>query len=213
MPQQLRIAMIGDGNVGTALTQGLTRAGHEVQAVGKEPERVKEVARWGEVIVLAVPFSERENALREMGDAVNGKVLVDVTNTLTENNEFGGDVKRSGAEEVQTKARDAKVVKAFNTVFAQHMATGQLSGESLTLFVAGDDAKAKQTVLQMGRDVGFDPVDAGPLKNARWLETLGFLNITLGYGLNMGPAIGFKLIHGGAPAAARPKEAGAAKRT
>ena len=72
MAAKERIGIIGDGNVGTALTQGLTRAGYEVQAVGKEPGKVAEVARWAEAIVLAVPFSERENALREMGDAFHG---------------------------------------------------------------------------------------------------------------------------------------------
>lgn len=101
----------------------------------------------------------------------------------------------SAAEELQKKAPSAKVVKAFNTVFAQHMASGQVKGAALTLFVAGDDQDAKDQVLTLGRDIGFDSVDAGPLKNARWLETLGYLNIQLGYMLKMGTEIGFKLIH------------------
>ncbi|HRR27108.1 MAG TPA: hypothetical protein P5300_10465, partial [Acidobacteriota bacterium] len=62
-------------------------------------------------------------------------------------------------------------------------------------FVAGDDQDAKDHVLRLGRDIGFDPVDAGPLRNARWLEALGYLNIQLGYLLGMGTEIGFKLIH------------------
>jgi hypothetical protein len=91
-----KIAMIGDGNVGSALTNGLTRAGYEVRAVGKEPGRVKETAAWGDVIVLAVPFAERENALREMGDAYHGKPIVDVTNAI-EGESFAASVERSGA--------------------------------------------------------------------------------------------------------------------
>jgi predicted dinucleotide-binding enzyme len=87
------------------------------------------------------------------------------------------------------------VVKAFNTVFAPHMASGQVKGTSLTLLVAGDDPHAKDEVLALGRDIGFDSVDAGPLRNARWLEALGYLNIQLGYMLKMGTEIGFKLIH------------------
>src|SRR5438132_11416481 len=70
---QPKVAMIGDGNVGTALSKGLTRAGYEVQAVGKIPEKVREIAGWGDIIVLAVPFNERANALEEMGDAVAGQ--------------------------------------------------------------------------------------------------------------------------------------------
>jgi predicted dinucleotide-binding enzyme len=75
------------------------------------------------------------------------------------------------------------------------MAAGQVKDETLTLFVAGDDAGAKEQVLGLGKGMGLDPVDAGPLKNARWLETLGYLNIQLGYMLKMGTQIGFKLVH------------------
>ena len=62
--------------------------------------------------------------------------------------------------------------------------------------MAGDDSKAKQTVMQLGRDIGFDPVDAGPLKSARYLEPMAMLLINLGYGLGMGTAIGYKLVKG-----------------
>jgi hypothetical protein len=68
-------------------------------------------------------------------------------------------------------------------------------GTTLTLFVAGDDQDAKEQALTLGRDIGFDAVEAGPLKNARWLESLGYLNIQLGYTQKMGTQIGFKLVH------------------
>jgi predicted dinucleotide-binding enzyme len=88
------------------------------------------------------------------------------------------------------------VVKAFNTVFAQHMDSGRLGDQPLTALVAGDDADAKKVVLDLSRSIGFDAVDAGPLVNARLLEPLGALNIQLGYGLKMGTQVGFKLLHG-----------------
>lgn len=192
----LRIGIIGNGNVGSALERGLSRAGHRVDAVGHEPGRVKQVAADAEVVVLAVPYGERENALREMGDAVRGKVLVDVTNALGPDQGLAVDPrKESGAEQLQSWAPGAKVVKAFNTVFAQHMDNGKVHGERLTVLAAGDDESAKRRVLHLARDVGFDAVDAGPLRNARWLETLGFLNIQLGYSVGLGPAIGFRLVH------------------
>jgi len=75
------------------------------------------------------------------------------------------------------------------------MDTGRVKDEQLTLLVAGDDVGAKATTMRLGRDLGFDVIDAGPLKNARWLETLGYLNIQLGYVLNMGPDIGWKVVH------------------
>jgi len=101
----------------------------------------------------------------------------------------------SAAGEIARKALRARVVKAFNTVFAQNMSTGKVKGEQLTLLVAGDDDAAKKTVLAMGSDIGFDPVDAGPLMNARWLEALAYLNIQLGFVLKMGPEIGVRLVH------------------
>ncbi|MBI2578322.1 MAG: NAD(P)-binding domain-containing protein [Candidatus Aenigmarchaeota archaeon] len=190
-----KIAIIGKGNVGSALKKGLERAGYDVRAVGKEPKAARETASWGDVIILAVPFSEVDNALREMGDAVNGKTFVDVTNVLTPDFKLALGFNTSGAEELQKKAPKAKIVKAFNTVFAGNMSTGKVKGEKLTLFVAGDDHAAKQHVLELGQDIGFDAVDAGPLQNARWLETLGYLNIQLGYTLKMGTDIGFRLVH------------------
>ena len=190
-----KIAIIGDGNVGSALNRGLERAGYEVKSVGNEPSRVREIANWGEHIVLAMPFAAVDDVLRNLGDAVNGKTLIDATNALTRDFQLALGFTTSGAEELQKKAPSAKVVKAFNTVFAEHIATGEVSGAKLTLFAAGDDQPAKELVLAMGRDIGFDAVDAGPLQNARWLETLGYLNIQLGYMLKMGTKIGFKLVH------------------
>ena len=85
-------------------------------------------------------------------------------------------------------------MKAFNTVFAQNQGTGKVGNEQLTLFVVGDDAKAKQTVMLRGKDIGFEPVDGGPLKAARYLEPMGMFMINLGYTLGMGTKIGFKLV-------------------
>jgi predicted dinucleotide-binding enzyme len=192
---RVKIAVIGKGNVGSALGSGLERAGHEVRTVGKDPTGVRDTAAWAEIVILAVPFPAIDETLRELGDSVAGKVVVDVTNALTPDYQLALGFSTSGAEELQKKAPTAKVVKAFNTVFAEHMANGQVKGEPLTLFVAGDDRRAKEQVLALGKGMGFDAVDAGPLKNARWLETLGYFNIQLGYMLKMGTQIGFKLIH------------------
>ena len=101
----------------------------------------------------------------------------------------------SGGEELQKALPRARVVKAFNTVFAQHMSRGSAVGQQLSLFAAGDDAAARKTVLELGKAIGFDAIDAGPLKNARHLEPLGYFNIQLGYVLGNGPDIGFKLVH------------------
>ncbi len=193
----MKIGIIGKGNVGSAIAAGLTRAGHEVKHGHRDPkEPIAEAAKWGEVIILAVPYESVADTVKAIGAFADGKVLVDVTNAVTENMELAIGFTTSAAEELQKKLPKARVVKAFNTVFAQNQSTGKLGGEQLTFFVAGDDAKAKQTVMQLGREIGFDPVDAGPLKSARYLEPMGLLMINLGLVLGMGNKIGYKLLKG-----------------
>lgn len=190
-----KIGIVGNGNVGSALARGLTRAGHEVRAVGKDKAAIREVASWGEVVLLAVPFDAIDDIVRDAGEALAGKTVVDVTNALDASMSLAVGFTTSGAEELQKKLPNARVAKAFNTVFAQHMDSGRLGDKPLTAFVASDDASAKKTVLELARAIGFDAVDAGPLKNARLLEPFAFFNIQLGYVLGMGTQIGFKLLH------------------
>lgn len=188
-----RIGIIGAGNVGSALARGLERAGHEVRPVGNDGAAVRDVAKWADDVILAVPFGAIDDAVRKAGDGLDGKTLIDVTNALDGKMNLALGFTTSGAEELQRKVPKAKVVKAFNTVFAEHMDTGRLGDEPLTAFVAGDDAGAKQEALALARDIGFDAVDAGPLANARLIEPLGYLNIQLGYKQKMGKDIGIDL--------------------
>ena len=179
----MKIGIVGKGNVGTAIAKGLTQKGHEIKHGHRDPkEPVSEAAKWGEVIVLAVPHEAVDDVVKEIGSLADGKVLLDVTNALTDKLGLAVGFSTSAAEEVQKKLPNARVVKAFNTVFAANQSTGAIGAEQLTLFVAGDDAKAKQTVMQLGREIGFDPVDAGPLKPARYLEPMAILLIDLAFG-------------------------------
>ena len=190
-----KIAIIGKGHVGSALQEGLKRAGYETRSTGKGPA-VRETAAWGDILILAVPFSAVDAAIAEMGGAVDGKPVVDVTNALGPGGELALGFTTSGAEQLQKKAPSAKVVKAFNTVFAQNMSSGKVKGKSISCFTAGNDQSARAQVMDLARDIGFDPVDAGPLPNARWLEAMGYLQIQLGYVINkgLGPAIGLALL-------------------
>lgn len=189
----MKIAIIGNGNVGSALERGLKRTGHEVRSTGKE--NVHETAAWGDVVILAVPFGAIDSAVAAMSDVLTGKVLVDVTNALDENMGLALGCNTSGAEELQRKARGARVVKAFNTNFAQHMDSGHVRDEQLTVLVATNDEEARETVMKLASAIGFDVATAGQLHNARWLETLGYLNIQLGYVVGHGAATGFRYIH------------------
>jgi 8-hydroxy-5-deazaflavin:NADPH oxidoreductase len=190
-----KIAIIGNGNVGSALERGLKKSGREVKAVGNDKAAIRDTAQWADAVILAVPFGAVDDAVKAAGDGLNGKPLVDVTNALDSKMNLAIGFNTSGAEELQKKVPKARVVKAFNTVFAQHMDNGRLNNEPLTAFAAGDDAGAKADVLELERAIGFDAVDAGPLRNARLLEPLGYFNIQLGYGLKMGTDTGFKLMH------------------
>ncbi|MGZ4882893.1 MAG: NADPH-dependent F420 reductase, partial [Halobacteriota archaeon] len=132
----------------------------------------------------------------EIGSAADGKVLVDVTNALGPAMELAVGFSTSSAEEIQKALPDARVVKAFNTVFAQNQSTARVGAEQLSAFIAGDDDAAKRVVMQLAADIGFDPIDVGALRSARYLEPMGKLIISLGYGLGMGTNIGIKLIKG-----------------
>ena len=193
----MKIGIIGKGHVGNALATGLSLAGHEIKFGHRDPEEpVAEAAKWGEVIIFAVPHDAVADVAEAVGSAADGKVLVDVTNAIGDNMGLAVGFSTSAAEELQKMLPKARVVKAFNTVFAPNQSKGRLGGEQLTLFVAGDDASAKETVMRFGREIGFDSVDTGPLKSARYLEPMAILLINMGYGLGMGTGIGFRLVKG-----------------
>lgn len=185
----MQIAIIGAGNVGRALASSLTRAGHDVTITAEHPEHAVEAAsqtgatagtsnsdaaNGAQVVVLAVPAQEIGRIAGAMGSSLDGKVVIDVTNrpTPTPDGAF-----TSIAEELQGTLPGAHVVKAFNTAFASRQADANVGGIAADGFVAGDDAAAKQTVLDVVESVGFRPVDAGSLASARTLEGMAWLNI------------------------------------
>ncbi len=191
----MKIGIIGKGNVGSALAAGLSRAGHEIKFGHRDPnESVVDAAKWGEVIILAVPHNNADNARENIKPYSGGKTVIDVMNAIGENMDLGISCETSAAEETQKKLPQAHVVKAFNTVFAPNQSTAKVAEQQLTAFIAGDDASAKQTVAQLTRDMGFDPVDCGPLKSARYLEAMGILIIDLAFKYGMGTEMGYKLV-------------------
>jgi predicted dinucleotide-binding enzyme len=189
-----KIAILGKGNVGSALARGLARSYSHAKSIGNDKLAQLQAATQAEIVILAVPFPALDDVIKKLGAALDGKVVVDATNALTPDYQLAVGFTTSGAEELQKKLPQARVVKAFNTVFAQHMDSGKVGATPITALVASDDAAAKETVVTLAKDIGFETVDAGPLKNARLLEPVGFLNIQLGYMLGLGTQIGFKLV-------------------
>lgn len=199
----MKVTLIGSGNMGSALATQISKAGHALVITGRNADKAKELARTtgavfkdkaaadgADVVVVATAYPDVVAALRSAGD-LKGKVIVDITNPLTADY-MGLTVghSTSAAEEIQKAFPDAKVVKAFNTVFAQVVAGGaKLDGATVPVYFAGDDAAAKEAVKSLIQSTGFAPVDAGGLRNARYLEPLAGLNIYFGYGAGRGTAI------------------------
>lgn len=190
----MRITIIGAGNVGKTLGEGWSKK-HEVTYVASgtsKDERAKLVAA-ADVIALATPSGQTLNAIA--GLSLRGKTVVDCTNPLKADLsglEYGYDT--SAAERIAAAAAGAKVVKAFNTVGFGIMANPRFGDRSAMMMIAGDDAAAKRTVIDLASELGFEPVDAGPLKAARLLEPLAMLWISLAFSGTMGREFAFGLL-------------------
>jgi NADPH-dependent F420 reductase len=188
----MKVAIIGAGNVGTALASSITRAGHDVTISASTPESARQAAeitgahaapdnssavRDSEVVILAVPYvGAGRDVATEIRDASSGRVVVDATNPMKPDYSGLATEGTSAAEEFQKQLPDANVVKAFNTIFASNQAKPD---RSIDAYVAGDDGDAKEKVLQLVESIGFAPVDVGSLRTARHLEGMAFINIGL----------------------------------
>jgi NADPH-dependent F420 reductase len=191
----MKVAIIGAGNVGTALATALTRAGHSVTITAWDPEHASKAAASSgaatapsnaaaagsaDVVIAAVPATSIREVAAEIRESAEGKPVVDVTNRMAPSHDgLDMDTTTSNAEELASLLPGSPVVKAFNTVFASQQADPLADGVQLDGFVASDDETAKATVIDLVESVGLHPVDVGPLKRARQLEGLAFLNITL----------------------------------
>jgi 8-hydroxy-5-deazaflavin:NADPH oxidoreductase len=209
----MRVTIIGAGNMGRAIGTRAIAGGHEVEIVDRDAAEARALADelgdsataldpgaafGGEVVVLAVYYPAIKDAVREYGDQLAGKVVVDITNPV--NTETWDDLATrpgtSSAEEVQALAPEgARVVKAFNTTFAPTLVRGEVAGQQLDVFLAGDDEEGKRKVSQLVADGGLRPIDAGPLKRAQQLEQLGLLHISLQQPHEFGFASTVKIHH------------------
>jgi predicted dinucleotide-binding enzyme len=202
----MKVTVIGAGNMGSAFVKQLTRAGHQVSVAARSGSKAAQVAAANpgaravdvansaadaDAVVLATGFADAAAALKSVGD-LHGKVVIDITNLLTADYmglTLGHSI--SAAEEIARAVPGAEVVKGFNTLFAQVLDDGADfgNGQKASVFVASDSARAKQVATTLAQSMGFAVVDAGGLKNARYLEPLAGLNIYLGYGAGLGTAI------------------------
>jgi predicted dinucleotide-binding enzyme len=140
-------------------------------------ESNRDAVESADIVILALPPEAFSDLAAEVGEALAGKTVIDVANRPTP------DAARSDctshAEEFQRLVPEAKVVKAFNTVFAARQAEPSLEGKDVDAYVAADDASAKRAVLDLVESMGFRPYDVGDLIVARTLEGMGWLHISL----------------------------------
>jgi 8-hydroxy-5-deazaflavin:NADPH oxidoreductase len=199
----MKIAVLGAGNVGGSMGRALAACGHEVtlgvrdpnsekarQAVKDAPEGLRlasipEVLEGAEVVALTVPWPAAGELLESIGDW-GGRVIIDATNRF-------GASERSAGEDAARLAHGARVVKAFNTIGAEHYLDPVFNGERASMLMCGDDKDAKHIVAGLCEELGFEPVDAGPIALAGTLEEVARLWVMLARG-GMGRNIAFRLI-------------------
>jgi predicted dinucleotide-binding enzyme len=205
----MKIAIIGTGNVGTALGSNWKKSNHEIIYGSRSPQDEKNIelekfaqvltlsqaAMLGDVIVLATPWQSTEEAINEMGSTLDAKIVIDATNPLKPDLSgllIYGD--NSGGEQIAKWASKAKVVKALNSAFAKVMEHPEINGVKSMMLIAGDDLSALNTVAELVDDLGFQSQKMNGISNSRLLEMVGLTLITLGYKEGLGNEIGFSIL-------------------
>jgi len=210
----MNVTIIGAGNMGRGIGTRVVAGGHSLTFVDANPEVAEKTAadvkasakkgakvstaslgdaELGDVVVLAVWYGTNIEIAKQLGSKLAGKVVVDIANPL--NSTYDGLATAPDSSSAEDLARviasGAKVVKAFNTTFAGTLLAGQVAGQPLDVFIAGDDADAKGKVVQLVKDGGMRAIDAGPLHRARQIEAMQLLHITLQgtLGTNWGSAL------------------------
>lgn len=201
----MNVTIIGAGNMGRGIGTRFIAGGHKVTFVDANPETAQKAAAdlkaesatldapLGDVVVLAVWYGTNIEIAKQLGSKLAGKVVVDIANPLNSTYDGLATAADSSSAEDLAKAlvAGAKVVKAFNTTYAGTLVAGEVAGQKLDVFIAGDDADAKAKVIQLVTDGGMRAIDAGPLHRARQIEGMQLLHITLQgtLGTNWGSAL------------------------
>lgn len=196
MANSLNLLVVGTGNVACALVRRFAATDNTVSIGSRDADRGAEVGTSlgvnggaasdevnnADVIFLAVPFTALDETVEALGP-MTGKIVVDCTNPLTEDYlALTHGHTTSAGEQCLAKLPEARVVKGFNAIFADVVHTNtQYNGMKPQIFLAGDDTEAKGVVSDLVQAIDYEPVDSGPMKNARYVEPLAELIIQLAY--------------------------------
>ena len=193
----MKIGVLGSGEVGKALADGLLKHGHDVMRGSRDPAKLggwkagagpkartgtmAETAGFGEVVVLAVKGGAAVEAVGGLGGALDGKVVLDTTNPIADAPPVNGVIRfftgpnESLLEAIQARAPKARLVKAFSCVGSSLMVNPQLSGGKPTMFICGNDADAKRQATAILDQFGWEIEDLGAAEAARAIEPLCIL--------------------------------------
>ena len=190
------ISIIGTGGMAAAIGSLAVKAGHTVELMSRDADKARALAARigthattgsfgaapaGDIVILAVTYASVLDVVRQYGEALAGKLLVDITNPVASDHMSlvtPGD--SSGAQEIAKLApADAQVVKAFNTVFSHILAAHPDEEHTLDVFIASDNAQAKARISAFIESLGLRPLDIGPLRMARTLEYVCLLSLGL----------------------------------
>ena len=208
----MKIAIVGAGNVGGALAKILAKKKHQiflglrdpqsskyqelVKQIGSEAQTltVRESIDAADVVILATPWSATKSVLESVPGALEGKVLIDCTNPITNGFKLALGHNTSGGEMVAAWAKGAHVYKAFNTTGSNIMERAGFDDGKAVMLVCGDSDRHKPKVLQIARDAGFEAVDFGRLEGARLLEPMALVWIQLAYQQGFGREFAFSIL-------------------
>lgn len=208
----MNIGIIGSGNMGSGLGRLWAAKGHNIffsfsrdmnklarlaeSTPNSKAVSPAEAVESADVVLISVGYGMIKEALAETG-LIQNKIIIDCTNPVKADlSGLSIGLTTSAAEEIARLVPQSRVVKAFNTIFAEiYHSENRLFGSRMsTMLYCGDDGDSKSVVSQLIRETGFEPIDAGPLKSARYLESLAMLMIQLGRVQGMGANIALSLI-------------------
>jgi len=182
----MKISFVGAGNVASSLGNLFTNAGHTVKYGTQNPKEnqlsISDACAFGEIVCFAIPYQAMESVLASNEEALKNKIVVDITNAINLEDWsplfLGED---SGGEQTARLLPKSKVVKAFNTIFADVMKTDkqEFNGQKQTAFIASDDKDSANTIKQLADEIGFNGLVVNDIKNARHLEAIAHLNINI----------------------------------
>jgi predicted dinucleotide-binding enzyme len=203
----MRIAILGSGNIGGTLGKKWAQAGHDVmfgvrdtnsakvkallQAAGRKAsaDTVANTIAFGDVVLVAIPWSAVEATVKANAEAIGGKMIIDASNN------FGGPVV-SNVETILAQAPAAKVYRAFNSLGWENFEDPQIGETQVDLFYCGADGETRQVIEGLIKDVGLRPVWVGDLDQVHLVDAIGSLWVTLAFRQGMGRRLAFKLLIG-----------------